>query len=133
MKFFKLILPLLPILLFYNCDDEYPDCVCTEEFRMYFVTVVDSLGNPIDSLHTLIKNSRGKEYDFGAFSPPSFVSGAYFVMTDGYQNDFRTSVERIIFVGTKKDLEVSGEYLFNTDECRCHIYKVAGPDTLVLK
>jgi hypothetical protein len=90
MNFFKLILPFLPILLLYNCDDEYPDCVRTEEFRMYLVTVVDSLGNPIDSLITTITNDRGKEYRFEWFTQPPFVPGVYFVMTDGYQNDFST-------------------------------------------
>ena len=133
MKFFKRILLFLPILLFYNCDDEYPDCVCTEEFRMYLVTVVDSLGNPVDSLITTITNDRGKEYSFVEFTPPPFMPGAYFVMTDGYQNDFSTSPGKIFFKGVKNTLEVTGEYLFNTDKCRCHVYKVSGPDTLILK
>ena len=25
------------------------------------------------------------------------------------------------------------KYLFNTDDCFCHVYKVSGPDTLILK
>ena len=133
MKFFKRILLFLPILLFYSCDDEYPDCVCTEEFRMYLVTVVDSLGNPVDSLITTITNYRGKEYSFVGFTPPPFMPGAYFVMTDSYQNDFSTSPGKIFFKGVKNTLEVTGEYLFNTDKCRCHVYKIAGPDTLILK
>jgi len=54
-------------------------------------------------------------------------------MTDGYQNDFSIRPGKIFFTGTKNNLEVTGEYLFNTDECRCHVNKVAGPDTLVLK
>jgi hypothetical protein len=133
MKFFILILSFLPMLLLFSCDDEYPDCVCTEEFRTYFVTVVDSLGNPVDSLATTVVNDRGKEYYFGAFQPPPFLPGAYYVMTDGYQNDFGTSPGKIFFRGIKNNLEVTGEYLFNTDDCRCHVYKVAGPDTLLLK
>jgi len=61
------------------------------------------------------------------------MPGAYFVMTDGYQNDFGTAPGKIFFRGIKNNLEVTGEYLFSTDDCRCHVYKVAGPDTLVLK
>jgi hypothetical protein len=133
MKFFKLILSFLPILLLYNCDDESPDCVCTEEFRTYLVTVVDSLGNPVDSLETIIVNDIGKEYNFGACQPPPFMPGAYYVMTDGYQHDFSIKPGKIFFTGAKNNLEVTGEYLFNTDDCRCHVYRVAGPDTLVLK
>jgi len=133
MIFFKHTLLLLPILLLYNCDDEYLDCVCTEEFRTYFVTVIDSLGNPVDSLTTTITNDRGKEYKFMGFAPPPFIPGAYLVMTDGYQNDFSIGPGKIFFAGVKNYLEVTGEYLFNTDACRCHVYKIAGPDTLVLK
>jgi len=133
MKFFKLTILFIPILLLNNCTDESPDCVCTEEFRTYLVTVVDSLGNPVDSLQTTIKNERGKEYSFSEPGAPPYPQGAYFVMTDGYQNDFGTKPEKIFFNGIKNELEVIGEYLFNTDECRCHIYKVAGPDTLMLK
>lgn len=133
MKFFKLILLFLLILLLCGCDEEYPDCVCTEEFRMYFVTVVDTLGNPVDSLLTTIINDSGKEYGFDGYTPPPFMPGVYFVMTDGYQNDFGLSPGKIFFKGVKINLEVLGEYLFNTDECRCHVYKIAGPDTLVLK
>jgi hypothetical protein len=100
---------------------------------MYLVTVVDSLGNPIDSLLTTITNERGKEYNFDGFTPPPFMPGVYFVMTDGYEGDFRSGSKKIFFKGTKDDKEATGEYEFKTDKCLCHVYKVAGPDTLVLK
>jgi hypothetical protein len=100
---------------------------------MYLVTVIDSLGNPVDSLQTTVTNSRGKEYNFDTFSPPPFMRGAYFVMTDGYQNDFSIRPEKIFFKGIKNGKEATGEFYFNTDECRCHVYKIAGPDTLILK
>jgi hypothetical protein len=100
---------------------------------MYFVIVVDTLGNPVDSLQTKVTNSRGKEYNFDGLMPPPYLRGAYFVMTDGYQNDFSTKPQDIFFKGTKDSLEVTGLYQFNTDKCRCHMYKVSGPDTLTLK
>jgi len=133
MKFFVLLLASVFLIMWKQCSDEPNDCVCTEEFRTYLVVVVDTLGNPIDSLRTTVTGERGKEYDFEGFAPPPFVPGAYFVMTDGYQNDFGTGPGKIFFKGIKNDLEVIGEYLFNTDKCRCHVYKVAGPDTLMLK
>lgn len=100
---------------------------------MYLVTVVDTLGNPVDSLETTITNSRGKEFNFDELSIPPYLQGAYYVMTDGCQNDFTIRPEKIIFNGTKGGKEVNGEFFFNTDECRCHVHKVAGPDTLILK
>jgi len=133
MKFFILLIVSIPLILWKQCSDDPDDCMCTEEFRMYLVVVVDTLGNPVDSLQTTIKNERGKEYDFGEFEPPPFMPGAYFVMTDGYQDDFGLSPGKIFFKGVKNNLEVTGEYLFNTDKCRCHVYKVSGPDTLILK
>jgi hypothetical protein len=77
------------LMLFSNsCFDEEPDCVCTLEFRTYLVTVIDTLGNPVDSLETTITNSRGKEFSFDELSPPPFMQGAYYVMTNGYENEF---------------------------------------------
>ena len=100
---------------------------------MYLVTVVDSLKNPVDSLQTTVTNNRGKEYNFSDYSPPPFMQGAYFVMTDGYQSDFTIKPGKILFTGNKNGKEVTGEFYFNTDECRCHVYKISGPDTLILK
>lgn len=134
MNYFRLVLIFLAIQFLNNCDDnDPPNCICSEEFRMYFVTVIDSLGNPVDSLQAIVTNDKGKEYNFDGFLPPPYLQGAYLVMTDGYQTDFSVRPGKIFFVGTKNDLEISGEYLFNTDECRCHVYKVAGPDTLILR
>lgn len=124
---------LLLLFSWQACSEETPDCVCTEEFRMYFVVVIDSLGNPVDSLQTIVSNDRGKQYNFSSYFPPPYLSGVYFVMTDGYQSDFSTTPGRILFSGKKENKEVAGEFYFNTDNCRCHVYKVSGPDTLVLK
>lgn len=131
---FSVLPGLLLVLFIYSCStDDAFDCMCTEEFRTYLVIVVDTLGNPVYSLQTTVKNDRGKEYGFEGFTPSPFMQGAYFVMTDGYQNDFSTRPGKIFFRGVKNNLEVTGEYLFNTDKCLCHVYKISGPDTLVLK
>ena len=133
MKIFVLLIASIPLILWNQCSDESNDCICTEEFRMYLVVVVDTLGIPVDSLQTTIKNELGKECGFNEPGAPPYPQGAYFVMTYGYQDDFSTKPEKFFFGGKKNELEVMGEYLFNTDKCHCHIYKVAGPDTLVLK
>lgn len=132
MKLFGFTLLLFSLLLWNSCNEDSQDCLCTEEFRMYFVIVVDSLKNPVDSLQTTVTSSGGKEYNFSDFSPPPNMPGAYFVMTDGYENDFTVKPEIILFTGNKNGKQVNGEFFFNTDECRCHVYKIAGPDTLVL-
>jgi hypothetical protein len=79
-----IIFALSIINLFTNCSDEQPDCICSQEIRTYHVTVIDTLGNPVDSLQTKVTNSWGREFRFEDFYPPPNVSGAYLVMTDGY-------------------------------------------------
>ena len=109
-----LVAGFLLLLFFWQaCSEDTPDCICTEEFRMYLVVVVDSLGNPVDSLQTIVSNDRGKRYDFGSYLPPPYLPGAYFVMTDGYQIDFSTTPGRILFSGNKENKEVTGEFYFN--------------------
>jgi hypothetical protein len=132
MKLSLITISFLLILSFSSCFDEEPDCVCSLEFRTYLVTVIDTLGNPVDSLEAIITNTRGKEFNFDELSPPPYMQGAYYVMTDGYENDFTIRPEKILFKGTKDGIEVTGEFYFNTDECRCHVYKIAGQDTLIL-
>lgn len=132
MKRLLITISFLLILSLSSCFDEEPDCVCSLEFRMYLVTVIDSLGNPVDSLQTTVTNSTGKEFNFDELTPPPNMPGVYFVMTDGYQNEFTTKPEKILFKGTKGGKEVAGEFYFNTDDCYCHVYKIAGPDTLIL-
>jgi len=133
MKSLTIVFNVLLLIILNNCANEQPDCVCSAEFRMYLVTVIDTLGNPVDSLQTEITNSRGKEFVFDKLEPPPQLQGAYYVMTDGYQKDFSTNPEKIIFKGSKNDLDITAEYFFNSDECGCHVYKVSGPDTLILK
>ena len=133
MKSLAVVFSVLLLNILISCSNEQPDCVCSAEFRMYLVTVIDTLGNPVDSLQTKVTNSWGKVYTFEELSQPPYLDGAYFVMTDGYQYDFTTRPEKILFRGNKNSLEVIAEFFFNTDECRCHVHKVSGPDTLVLK
>jgi hypothetical protein len=133
MKFFFLTMVILPLIIWRQCSDEPDDCLCTEEFRMYLVTIVDTLGNPVDSVHTSITNELGKDYDFSVYSPPPLTHGAYIVMTDGYEKDFLTGPKKIFFFGRKDNKETSAEFLFRTDKCLCHVYKSSGPDTLIIK
>lgn len=133
MKFFILTVAILCLILWRQCSEEPEECLCTEEFRMYLVTIVDSLGNPVDSVHTIITNELGNVYDFSVYSPPPFTRGAYIVMTDGYEKDFLRGPKKIFFVGRKDSKETYGEYLFRTDKCFCHVYKNSGPDTLIIK
>jgi len=133
MKALIIVFGVLLLAVLISCENEEPNCVCTTEFRTYLVTVIDTLGNPVDSLQTRVTNNRGKLFAFEGLSQPPYMDGAYYVMTDGYVNDFSTNPEKIIFSGNKNNLDITAEFFFNTDECGCHVYKVSGPDTLALR
>ena len=132
MKQFLIIV--LIALLIYSCSEVDNDCICTQEFRSYLVTVIDTLGVPVDSLNITIKDKDGNELDVQ--QDPYFLNeGKYTVFNDVFTQilcDCGTP-QKIYFSATDGTRNTAGEFLFNTDECQCHINKVAGPDTLVLR
>lgn len=121
-------------LLFASCSTIDKDCLCTEEYRFFLVTVVDTLGVPIDSLNVTIRDKDGDELDV-AQDPNPFGAGKYTVLNDSFIQMFCacTTPEIIYFSATDGNRAANGEFMFNIDECKCHINKVSGPDTLVLR
>lgn len=127
----KLIILLISFTLLYlACSvTDVKNCLCTTEIRTYTINVIDSSGTPVDSLVTTIRNSHGKVFTANQFHNEP---GTYWLMGDGYQQEFTISPTTIIFTGTKDSISVEAGFLFNTDDCKCHVNKVAGPDTLVI-
>jgi hypothetical protein len=119
-------------ILFYSCAsivNQDSGCACTAVFASVGVSVVDQNNRVIDSLTVTVKNkSTGRIYDF--YYGNRGYDGSYLVMTDEYTKDFSTLPQAIVFTGKKGNTEVSADFLIVTDECKCHIGKAAGPDTL---
>jgi len=130
MKFvFSFIILLL--LIIYSCTDD-DGCPCTMEFRMITVVVVDELNFPVTTgLLTTVKDDSGRVYNF--VNDQQIFPGHYTVMDDNYVGELTTQPKRIFFTGAKDSLTVNGEFFVNTDECKCHVEKVSGPDTLILR
>lgn len=131
----KYLLGVILIFIALNsCSDLEEDCMCTEEYRFYLVTVIDTLGVPVDSLTVTITDKDGDELDVTQ-DPNPFGAGKYTVLNDSFIQMFCscTTPEKIYFSATDGIRTASGEFMFNTDECKCHINKVSGPDTLVLR
>lgn len=123
---------IFPAILFLaSCINDADDCLCTTEFRMITVIVVDSAGNPVTGLTATVKDNAGKIYTF--INDPHIFPGHYTVMDDSYVMELSTLPKRFIFSGVKDSMSVSSEYLICTDECNCHVSKVSGIDTLILK
>lgn len=128
----KFYIAILIFILINGCDTQTADdCVCTAVFAGVGVKVYNQNHQPAILDSTIVKNkSTGKVYTFYNQIAPG---GEYYtVMDDTYVNEFETIPEVIIFTGIKDTSKVTGEFLINTDECKCHINKVAGPDTLII-
>ena len=131
----KSLFGLILILFIVNsCSEIDKDCICTEEYRTYLVTVVDTLGVPVDSLNITIKDKDGDELDVQQ-EPYYLGEGKYTVLNDSFTHIMCTcgTAQAIYFSATDGSKIANGEFMFNTDDCKCHINKVSGPDTLVLK
>jgi hypothetical protein len=119
-------------ILFYSCaliENQDSGCICTAVFMSIGVTVIDQNNRVVDSLTVTVKNKNtGKVYYFHGETRD--YGGRYLVMTDEYTKEFSIFPQAIVFTGMKGNAEVSAEFLIVTDECKCHIGKTAGPDTL---
>lgn len=122
------------VIVAVSCSTVDEDCMCTMEYRYTLVTVVDTLGVPVDSLTVTIKDKDGDELDVQQESS-LFGAGKYTVLTDSFTHIMCAcgTPQQIYFSATDGSRIANGEFMFNTDECRCHINNVSGPDTLVLK
>lgn len=129
-----IIVSFLLIISIISCSTVDEDCICTTEYRYALVTVVDTIGVPVDSLVVTIKDEDGNKLDVQQ-EPDIFDAGKYIVLNDSFTHMFCscTKPEKIYFSATDESRIANGEFMFNTDECKCHIIKVSGPDTLVLR
>lgn len=122
----------LAALLFASaCDDgTAPSVACTEEFRSWVVVVVDDTGTPMVGLDVdVTRTSTGALLPYGE---PGFTAGAYRVMDDGLSSELRVAGETIVAESEGEGVSFRAEYLFGTDPWRCHVEKLAGPDTVVV-
>ena len=129
-----ILLSFIFIIVAVSCSTVDEDCMCTMEYRFYLVTVIDMLGVPVDSLTVTIKDKDGDELDVQQESS-IFGAGKYTVLNDSFTHIMCAcgTPQQIYFSATDGNRVANGEFIFNTDECRCHINKVSGPDTLVLR
>ena len=109
-----------------------PGCVCTTLFAIIQVTVVDTTAAPLAGLSpaiTLLRTSQSIVPD-----QTGVGGGRYNVITDGEHSLIRPSGDTLRFVVTAGARSARAD--FAVDEpgsCACHVNKVSGPDTLVLR
>lgn len=133
MKIVKLFLILLLLSIFlYSCslvENQDSGCICTAVFVSVGVVVTDQNNQLVDSLSVVVKNkTSGKVYDF--YGASKDYGDRYLVMTDQYVREFNVFPQIIVFTGKKGNSEVYADFQIITDECKCHVGKLSGPDTL---
>ncbi len=114
---------------------------CTQQFNLFFVTVLDAAGEPAEDVDIAVhrvEDGTGpidpqfprdltEVNDFSLSTP-----GLYVLLTDRNLDDLNevgpTAIE---VVGTLGDAGFTAEYVFNRDAC--HVWKVSGPDTVQLE
>jgi len=134
MKKTMIIGSVLFIALFSGCLEDSPSspCICTEEFRTIFNVVIGPDGNPVDSMAVIVKDpASGTVYQLLSGYPP--YSHWNLVMSDQFRQNFSNTPKKIIFIAEKDTLRVEQEYSIISDNCNCHVYKAAGPDTIYIK
>lgn len=130
MNIFKVLLLTLLISCI-SCDKIYKDCLCTEEFRMYSLTILDNNNTPIDSVNITVTNKLSNQvYDLSDYDYDFLPKGEYIIFHDGFKRDLSTVIEVIVVESEIDSTTVQTELGFNTDECNCHVQKAFGPDSI---
>jgi hypothetical protein len=121
-------------------DTNQYGCACTMNYVSFYVTVLDASAQPATLDEMIItRPATGdtlyppparlmKKADFGR---PS--NGWNLVLDDMYTYLFSPAPDTVLFYGRNGSQTVNAAYVFNTDSCRCHLNRISGPDTLVLR
>lgn len=134
MKFIKLI-PFIFIgfLIIQGCSqpqNSQPK-VCTDEFVIHSVTVMNPDNTPADSVQITVTNKEsGNTYPCGEYLCQKFHDDSYIIMHDGFLEDLSSTGEIIVVKGKKDSMQFSEEFTFQGGDC--HVEKLAGPDTVSL-
>ena len=133
-SFIKIII-IVSILNTLHCSRSSDPNVCTDEFVEIRLTVIDNEGFPTDSVNITVYNKQNnKTYDLSEVNyPNSPISryGIYTIYHDGFSNAWKGLIERIVIEGQKGNLSFNTECEVSSNAC--HVFKVSGPDTVILR
>ena len=105
---------------------------CTEEFRVVYVMVLDTLGAAapdVATTHTVPRNGLVLAVPQ---DPVLTAAGVYVVLTDAHRTALLQSGDVVRLTGTKGPMAFTADFRFDVPQ-GCHIRKMAGPDTVSLQ
>jgi hypothetical protein len=114
-----------------SCSDPSDGCVCTASFAFYNVAVVTASGAPVTGLTPTVTVIRTGQH----LTPSVSAAGnQYPVFSDGEISQIDPAGEAVHFAAGNAQGSTAGDYVFDAPgACHCHMRKVSGPDTLVLR
>ncbi|MDZ7690778.1 MAG: hypothetical protein U5K69_06530 [Balneolaceae bacterium] len=123
----------MAVSLLLSCSEVEQPVVCTEEFRIYDVTVLSPDGTPASDFQIEVRDpDNGDLYEIceGVNDCNWTQPGTYVIMHDGFLGKISEEKETIAVTGTKENMIFEQEFEFRSGEC--HVEKIAGPDTVSL-
>jgi hypothetical protein len=113
-------------------DATRSQCACTEEYRVFTVTVLDDALQPVDTATVVRTNLRtGRVLEPGWLGLPT--PGTFVVADDGLLNEFSSAGDVVRVTVSRGGVSVSADFLFAAPlPCRCHVERRAGPDTVIV-
>lgn len=116
----------------FSCSNATENCVCTAEFRVYGLTVVDEAGEPVNEVSLEVVNLRTDRRLVSLFLGMP-TPGTFWIVDDTMRDEFRVGGDSVRVTGTSGSLSFVTGFRFSVDECGCHVHKLAGPDTVTIR
>ena len=102
---------------------------------MINIAVIDENGLGVDSVTILVyKLSDQSIYDVSEYNEPGGSlnqRGEYTIFHDGYLQEVQRKLEVIVVQGERDTLKFMQEFVVTGDDC--HVFKITGPDTVLLE
>jgi hypothetical protein len=111
-------------------DNNQPDCMCTQELRIITVEITDSLNRPLPNLQTRTIDALGRTI-IPSNKKIDLFDNVYVIADDSNVNMFSTSPSPIVFIVTDSVKSNTYNFVINTDDCKCHINKLEGPQRII--
>jgi hypothetical protein len=112
-------------------DGPSSGCACTEEFRVFTLAVLDDAAQPVPDADLTITNLRtGRTLQSGWLG--DLVPGHYAIVDDAMLDEFSGAGDPVRVRGQSPAGSFTAEFVFGPDDCRCHLQRIAGPDTVMV-
>lgn len=126
-----LLIGIIASLITFACkDNKQPACICTTEFRLITAEITDSLNRPLNELQTRTIAPSGTTI-IPTIKKLDFLPNVYVIADDSNLNSFSTAPTVVLFIVSDSIKSKTFQYVLNTDECRCHIHKLSGPNKII--